>query len=202
VARVGLTAPFDPKELNELWAELERKTIERMDVQRIDRDKVRLSRFAEMRYPLQINQVMVPAPDGDYDDAVVDDLIASYEREYARLFGEGTGYAEAGHAITSLKVEGRAQISDQQMSGQDAADEVDPPDPTERRPVTFVGPVTETVETPVYDGLGLAPGARIDGPAVIALPNTSVVVPGDARVTADPFGSLILEINAISEVSA
>jgi len=199
---VGLTAPFDPAALNDLWEDLERKTLERMDMQRIARDKVRLSRFAEMRYPLQINQVMVPAPDGAYDQATVEELIGSYEREYARLFGEGTGYAEAGHAITALKVEGRAQISDQRMSGQTDSGGGQQPLPTERRQVTFVGPVTETVDTPVYDGLALQPGARIEGPGVIALPNTSVAVPGDTSVTADPFGSLILEINPTSEVSA
>jgi N-methylhydantoinase A len=190
---VGMIAPFDAGELNQRWATLEHLVGERMEAQGIPASRIRLSRFAEMRYPLQINQVHVPAPDGVYDGAILDDLIAAYEREYARLYGEGTGYSEAGYAITSLRVEGRANITENQIGPRPEAVDGDPPTPTEHRDVTFVGPATETVSAAIYDGTGLRPGARISGPAVVGLPNTSVVVPADMTVTVDSFGSLVLE---------
>jgi N-methylhydantoinase A len=190
---VGMTAPFDAAALNERWASLEGLVAERMESQGIPPERIRLSRFAEMRYPLQINQIHVPAPGGLYDDAVLEDLIAAYEREYARLFGEGTGYSEAGYAITSLRVEGRAAITEHQLSPRAEAAESESPAPTEEREVTFVGPATATVATAIYDGTELSPGVRIGGPAVVSLPNTSVVVPGDMTVSVDSFGSLVLE---------
>jgi N-methylhydantoinase A len=190
---VGMTAPFDPAEVNERWAQLEQLVAERMQSQGIPGERIRLSRFAEMRYPLQINQVQVPAPDGEYDEATLVALIAAYEREYARLFGEGTGYAEAGYAITSLRVEGRAQITEHRLGARADAGEPAAVSPTEHRDVTFVGPQTETVSAAVYDGTELTPGARLAGPAVVGLPNTSVVVPADATLVADSFGSLVLE---------
>ncbi len=66
------------------------------------------------------------------------------------------------------------------------------PEPVERRPVWFES--EEPVETPVYRRTDLAPGCRIEGPAVIdQFDATSLVYPGDvARV--DDSLSLILEL--------
>jgi N-methylhydantoinase A len=48
------------------------------------------------------------------------------------------------------------------------------------------------VETPVYDRAALAPGARIDGPAVIEeFGSTTVVFPGQA-LTVDPYGIMVV----------
>ncbi|MGM0560562.1 MAG: hydantoinase/oxoprolinase family protein [Pseudomonadota bacterium] len=66
------------------------------------------------------------------------------------------------------------------------------PNPVERRPVWFEA--EEAVETPVYRRTDLAPGCRIEGPAVIdQFDATLLVYPGDvARV--DDSLSLILEL--------
>jgi N-methylhydantoinase A len=197
---VGMTAPFDAAALNERWATLESLVAERMESQGIPVARIRISRFAEMRYPLQINQVHVPAPEGVYDEGTLEQLIAAYEREYARLFGEGTGYSEAGYAITSLRVEGRANITEHKLGPRLASGEGDPPAPIEQREVTFVGSETATVRTSIYAGAELRPGAEIAGPAVVSLPNTSVVVPGDMSLSVDSFGSLVLEFANTEEV--
>ena len=190
---VSMVAPFDAEPINRHWHVLEAKVLERLEAQGVPAERVRLTRIAEMRYSLQINQVHVPAPAGIYDSAALDTLVASYEREYARLFGEGTGYAEAGYAITSFRVEGRAQISEFRLAHQ-ADQSVSKPEPKGYRTVTFVGTQVTTHETPVYDGTTLRPGARIEGPAVIDLPNTSVVVPVAATADVDRLGSLLVTL--------
>lgn len=66
------------------------------------------------------------------------------------------------------------------------------PEPVERRPVWFEA--EEAVETPVYRRTDLAPGCRIEGPAVIdQFDATSLVYPGDV-VRVDDSLSLILEL--------
>jgi N-methylhydantoinase A len=50
------------------------------------------------------------------------------------------------------------------------------------------------VDTPVYDGLALAPGVDIDGPALIEEPFTVVVVPPGARCTLDQLGNFELRL--------
>ena len=41
------------------------------------------------------------------------------------------------------------------------------------------GQASEFVDTPVYDGAPLGPGARVDGPGLIEEPFTVVVLPPD-----------------------
>ena len=50
----------------------------------------------------------------------------------------------------------------------------------------------EPADTPVHDGRGLAPGERVQGPAVIDLPTTGIPVPPDAVVTRTERGDFHL----------
>ena len=50
------------------------------------------------------------------------------------------------------------------------------------------------VSTPVYDGPALAPGARIDGPALIEEPFTVVVVPPGASAELDAYGNYVITV--------
>jgi N-methylhydantoinase A len=53
---------------------------------------------------------------------------------------------------------------------------------------------TGFVDTPVYDGLALAPGVEIEGPALVEEPFTVVVVPPGARLTLDTLGNFELRL--------
>jgi N-methylhydantoinase A len=53
---------------------------------------------------------------------------------------------------------------------------------------------TDFVETPVYDGIALAPGVTIEGPALVEEPFTVVVVPPGARCTLDALGNFDLRL--------
>jgi len=53
---------------------------------------------------------------------------------------------------------------------------------------------TDFVDTPVYDGLALAPGVTIEGPALVEEPFTVVVVPPGARCTLDDKGNFDLRL--------
>src|SRR5581483_6127434 len=50
------------------------------------------------------------------------------------------------------------------------------------------------VDTPVYDGIALAPGLEIEGPALVEEPFTVVVVPPGARLTLDTLGNFELRL--------
>jgi len=65
--------------------------------------------------------------------------------------------------------------------------------PAPRRPVRFAG---AWVDTPVVDRGTLAPGTRVDGPAIVSQMDTTVVLePGD-RATADAVGNLVVVVGA------
>jgi N-methylhydantoinase A/oxoprolinase/acetone carboxylase beta subunit len=48
------------------------------------------------------------------------------------------------------------------------------------------------VPTAVYAGLDLRAGDRVNGPAVVELPYTTVAVAANNRVTLDPVGNYVL----------
>jgi N-methylhydantoinase A len=52
----------------------------------------------------------------------------------------------------------------------------------------------EFVDTPVYDGAALGPGATVSGPALIEEPFTVVVVPPGASATLDDLGNYALTL--------
>ena len=53
------------------------------------------------------------------------------------------------------------------------------------------------VDTAFFDGEGLSPGARIDGPAIIAEPTTTLVVPPGASALLSPGDTYVLHTGVI-----
>jgi N-methylhydantoinase A len=193
---VKMRDPFDADEFNIHWQELEERVRLRLTRQGIPDDTIRVTRLVDMRYAQQVNQVQVRAPDGRYTEMCLDELVEEYEREYARLFGEGTGYSKAGYAITLLRVEARARISSFELAPRGVARESELR-PASRREVTFVGARTVTLDTAVFDGSGLSMGDEIAGPAIIEYPHTSVLVPQDARAYIDGLGSVVINVGVV-----
>jgi N-methylhydantoinase A len=164
-----------------------------MLAQGIGAEEVEFERVCDLRYSLQVNQVEVPAPGGSWDEDTVADLIGRFEAEYARLFGEGTGYAEAGFTATAMRVAGRAVAEDLSLRRLEEAAAVEP-EPRSRRPVIFHESGSTAIETPVFDGGAIGPGRTIAGPAIVEFPDTGLVVRAGGLVSVDPHGSIVIEI--------
>jgi N-methylhydantoinase A len=53
------------------------------------------------------------------------------------------------------------------------------------------------VQTPIYDGTRLSGGDRIEGPAIIEMPHTAVLIhPGD-RASVDGYGNIIVDLRRL-----
>ena len=154
-------------------------------------------RFAELRYQLQINQVAVPAEGGVYDAAAVERLVATFEAEYERLYGKGSGFAGVGFGLTSLQVHGTAKLSglrvgDLVQQGSDASDDA----AKKPREVIWYGRGGNPEMTAVYNGARLHVGFKTSGPAIIEYPDTTVVVPHGCTAGIDPTGSVVIDLHA------
>lgn len=192
---IGLSSPFDPEELNRRWPVLEARVVEKLTQQGVKADAIELRRFAELRYALQINEVAVPAEAGKYDGATVERLVATFETEYERLFGKGSGYAAAGFMLTGLQVHGAARLSDIRVGdvvhrgGGDFASAR-----KSGRDVTWYVRDGATEPTPVYDGAKLGVGASTAGPGILEYPDTTIVIPHDCSARIDPTGSVVIDL--------
>ena len=194
---MSLASPFNAAEINARWPVLEARVAAKLAKQGVPADAVVFHRFAELRYSLQINQVAVPAEAGVYDAAAVERLVATFETEYERLYGKGSGFAGVGFGLTSLQVHGTAKLSglrvgDLVQQGASASGDA----AKKPRDVIWYGRKGVPEMTSVYDGARLGVGFRTPGPAIIEYPDTTVVVPHGCTAAIDPTGSVVIDLHA------
>lgn len=196
---MSLSSPFDPDEINRRWPVLEARVAEKLAKQGVSADAVVFHRFAELRYQLQINQVAVPAEAGVYDAAAVERLVATFEAEYERLYGKGSGFAGVGFGLTSLQVHGTAKLSGMRV-GDLVKQGADAPRDAAKAPrdVIWYGRKGGAETTAVFDGTRLGLGFATPGPAIIEFPDTTVVVPHGCTAGIDPTGSVVIDLHAVA----
>lgn len=192
----AMTHPFDAGDMNQSWQTLEAKVQRAMEQQGIAAAQLEWEREADIRYTQQINQVAVLAPPGEYDQHVTATLVESFEREYQRLFGADSGYADAGFALTAMRVRARARVSDFTLASRSGATEdgTSGIEPTGERDVIWYERGLEPHRTPIFRGEDFGPGATVIGPAVIEYVDTTLVLRHGDRATVDGFGSVVIEV--------
>jgi N-methylhydantoinase A/oxoprolinase/acetone carboxylase beta subunit len=62
------------------------------------------------------------------------------------------------------------------------------------RGVIFYERGLQRVPTPIYDGAVFAPGMALTGPAVVELPDTTLVLRDAERATVDAAGSVVIDL--------
>jgi N-methylhydantoinase A len=190
----AMTFPFDTAEMNETWSVLEGKVRTAMERQGIAAADLHIERQADIRYTQQVNQVAVIAPDGVYDETATASLRDRFEEEYERLFGRDSGYADAGFALTAMRVRGRARISDFTLSSRGSGEGAGAPDPKGHRDVIWYERSLDPEPTPLFDGAAFTTGATIAGPAIVEYVDTTLVLRDGDRATVDGFGTIVIDV--------
>jgi N-methylhydantoinase A len=169
-----------------LYAQLEREASDTLRRDGIDPARIRLLRQADVRYVGQSMEVRVEAPAGAVDAAFVDRVADAFHAAHRQTFG----YDYAGQQkveFVNFCVSGFGLIERPQLPKLDTVH--GSPKPSGTRAVYFDGAF---LDTPIYQRPTLAPGARIDGPAVIEEFGSTTVVFPRQRLEVDPHGILIL----------
>jgi N-methylhydantoinase A len=187
-----LQFPFDPEALNEAWIKLESAAVRRMAAQGIAPAQIAWERFADIRYTMQINEVPVKAPLGPYGSEQVAALVAAFEADYERLYGQGSGYAGAGLILTALRVRARASVSDFTLSPKPKHRAVEALRQKGKRDVIWYEHGLAPEPTPIYDGETFGPGGTVEGPAIVEFVDTTLVLRHRQCATVDNFGSVTI----------
>jgi N-methylhydantoinase A len=187
---IQLAAPFAPDAIADVFDELEAKA--RRDVAHAGDAQLTITRSADMRYGLQVFEVEAQVPAGDLrNERATVAMVESFERAYAARYGEGSGYREAGVILSALRIEARIvqprPTFHRRRNGRSA-------DPTGARPVYWYELGRET-ETKIYAVETLPAGTRIEGPAIVECPDTTVVVRPAQALTADDWGNFVVELD-------
>jgi len=184
-----MVLPGDASALDAAFQALEEEARQRLLDDGIPLSDQLLQRRVEMHYTLQTNELAIPVPLGAVDDAVMDTLIDSFDAEYERLYGRGTGFRDAGIEVTTCRVHAYGTVSRLEIASSSA--DVEWRAASSTRSV-YWPEIHRREQTPVYRQDNVPPGAVIEGPAIIELPTTTVAVrPGQALEADDMLNYFI-----------
>ncbi len=185
-----LIAPFDVERLNRIFCQLESRAREQLREDQIPDDRIELQRFVEMKFRLQIHRIEIPVPGGTLTDRDMEALEATFVQTYEALYGQGSAFTEAGMEIGVVRVMARGKMD---------IPPINPPERLARE--AFVGrrevywrEYNGHRSTAIYDGTRLQPHTIIEGPAIVEMPVTTIVVRPYTVGRMDAYGNFVIEL--------
>jgi N-methylhydantoinase A len=167
-----------------LLAEMEQRGRRILAGEMVEPEQIEVQASLDLRYVGQWHELTLPVSDLDPEQ-----IEAHFHAQHDLLFGYSTGEMPVevlACRVTTTGVTLKPEHSGLAEGGGDAeavhAGERPVWSPVERR----------LVETPVYDGLALGPGASLSGPAIVELANTTIVVLDGFELLVDRYGSFVL----------
>ncbi|HEV3112849.1 MAG TPA: hydantoinase/oxoprolinase family protein [Candidatus Binataceae bacterium] len=187
--------PFEARLLNGIFNEMEEHGRNQLAAEGFTRTNMDFERFISLKYGAQISSLEIPYPPAGMGQHEMDSLVSAFEASYARRYGEGAGFREAGVEVMKLRLRAVGRLP-----------EVNPVK-LPRITTNGHGPATVIskrrvywweaegfLETPVLNGERLGPGAEVKGPAIIELPHTTMPVRPGQTSHVDDYGNIVLNV--------
>lgn len=187
-----LHAPLDHAEVAAGFATLQE--LARLDAERsgVDWATVRTARTVDMKYALQVYDVEAEVAEGPLDGPAMQGIVDSFERTYARRFGEGVGYPEGGVDLVALRLLVEPADPLRVPPAGDGGGDAGAAAPSGERTV-YWPELRESSVTPVYTGTALPAGTRLTGPALVDYPDTTAVLRPGLDLVVERGGNLTIE---------
>jgi N-methylhydantoinase A len=182
--------PPPPDAFNAAFMQLRASLDARLSGQRLSFASVAFRQEADLRYTMQLAEVTTPVPDGDLDDDGLAAVGASFGDRYERLYGQGSGFAEAGLQLITYRTQAVGQLSVRPRLADVGRASGDPPAAARRR--VYLDARRGWQEAAVYDYRDLAAGHELTGPAIVEAPTTTVALPEGCAGTVDRLGNLVI----------
>jgi N-methylhydantoinase A len=178
-----------PARLEAIWRELEAQAQAWLDAEEVPRERQRFERAADLRYEHQSFELTCPAGTGPIGAAGLADLVATFHAEHRRLYTYDLPRAPI--EMVNLRVTAIGALPRRAAVGASPAGATLGDARLGERRVYFRG--AGWLPTPRFARLRLAPGMRIDGPAVIEQDDATPLVAPGFRARVDDAGNLLLE---------
>ncbi|MFO7248190.1 MAG: hydantoinase/oxoprolinase family protein [Bacillota bacterium] len=172
------------KVLQSAWSELAEKVIEEFRLNGYATESVTLFPGYRMMYRGQLNDLEINSPLSRVEKAEDwDRLTEAFEETYARVYAKAARSPELGFTITGAIMRGIVPSVKPRIPEEPLGDAT-PPNEAYRgqRPFYFRG---KWVKADIWDMDALKAGNRIEGPAIIEAPATTLVVPPGWSTTLD-----------------
>ena len=155
------------------WQGLQEKVAAEFAKSGIERDRIEFTHSVRMQYYGQLNDIEIVSPHMALQEASpVDDLIATFEDAYGKVFARSARSPELGYLITHAIVHGSVPVEKPVLPDQ-AEVSGSPPEKASREVHWGEG----FVPTPIYELDEVRPGHEITGPAIVESVATTLALP-------------------------
>jgi N-methylhydantoinase A len=182
--------PPPPGQFNAAFAQLRADLDARLAGQRLNFASVAYRRETDLRYTMQLAEVATPVPDADMDEDSLAGVGEAFGELYERLYGKGSGFAEAGLQLITYRTQAVGQLSIRPRLADIGPAAGDPPVSSRRRVYLDAGRGWQDAD--VYDYRDLAAGHELKGPAIVEAPTTTVALPEGCAGIVDRLGNLVI----------
>ncbi|CAB4865286.1 unannotated protein [freshwater metagenome] len=198
-----VSTPFSDEDLGAisgLFAQLREAAEEQLRDEGEDVAHARFRRRLLMRFRAQVHEIEIDVPEGlELDHDGIATLLDVFTARYEQTYGEGSAYPEAGVEITTFRLTATVPTSVRELPRPEPATTDVEQARTGEREAYFDG--HGRIPMAVYDGEALAPGHRVEGPAVIERYGDSVLLPPGFSAEVDDLGSIYVPIPEASEAA-
>ena len=167
------------------WLGLQSRVAQEFEKSGIGRESIRFTHAVRMQYYGQLNDIEFVSPHAALQDAShVDDLIATFEDAYAKMFASSARSPEFGYLVTHAIVHGTVDVEKPALPQL--------PEVPGKPPVKTVRPVhwgrasrDQFVETEIFQLESVQAGNSIHGPAIVEHSATTFAIPPGRRARLD-----------------
>ncbi len=159
------------------WLGLEDRVAGEFEKSGIARENIRFTHAVRMQYYGQLNDIEFVSPHPLLQDAShVDELIASFEDAYARVYASSARSPEFGYLVTHVIVHGTVDVEKPHLP--DLPEEPGTPEPKQVRPVHWGrASAGRYVDSRIYQLETVMAGNTIEGPAIVEHSATTFAIP-------------------------
>ncbi|HEY50087.1 MAG TPA: hydantoinase/oxoprolinase family protein [Dehalococcoidia bacterium] len=169
--------------LNQGWEELEQRAYEELEREGFPRDKVSFRYFIYARYLGQLTSWEAPVDIGRVKvGSDMDNLLDSFERTYAAIYPLAVAMRDIGCAITAVGLQAYVDRVKPKIRKYPLKGKVPPKNAHKGQRDVYHG---SWMKFDLWEMDLLEPGNRVEGPAVIEHPMTTLVVPPEKLIELD-----------------
>jgi N-methylhydantoinase A len=177
----------DPREINKLYADMEKEALEELKVFKVSRRNLLIRRSVDIRYLGQYHEIEVDLPLGDITSTDVKKAAEGFHAKHEKLYTFSLPWVPV--ELRNLRL--IAKVAGNKIDVKKIADGTrDPSDALKRERICYFDNVY--LETPIYDSEKLKAGNVIPGPAVIEVPTTTTVIPCGYQCKVDEYGNYVI----------
>ncbi len=151
----------------------------------IGRESIRFTHAVRMQYYGQLNDIEFVSPHPALEDAAqVDDLVATFEEAYAKMYASSARSPEFGYLVTHVIVHGTVDVEKPALP--QLPEKPGKPPLKASRPVHWGRASRDQfVETEIFQLESVTAGNSIHGPAIVEHSATTFAIPPGRRATLD-----------------